>query len=221
MIGENFIMKKLNIQSSILGFAIIGVLCITSLKAEAANISGLSFGAIGGVVFDSPSLSSSSASLPTSGRAIFAGGLTAEISLAAMFSLEFDMLYIKHKFSQDTAQFFGTNVTSTTSSGSLQFPFILRFRPIPFLNPGFGFYYGRVITNWSVSADNFNSTTVNYGKNDLGLVFALGTSFPIAGLINLVADLRYTRSLNDSGGDTNNSLKFSQIQFFVGLRLDL
>jgi len=209
-------MKKLNVRSSILGLTIIGILSIVSSKAEA-----MSFGTIGGVVFDRPSLSSNSAALPTSGKAIFAGGFTAEISLPAMLSLEFDILYIKHKFSQDTAQFFGTNVTSTTSSGTLQLPFILRFRPIPFLNPGFGFYYGRVVTNWSVSADNYASTTADYGKNDLGFVIALGTGIPIAGLINLVADLRYTRSLTDSGGNANKSLKFSQIQFFVGVRVDL
>jgi len=202
-------------------FILIGVLSIFGLKAENAGASALSFGAIGGVVYNSASMSNAGVSVDTSGKAVFAGGLTAEIGLPANFGLELDMLYIKQQFSRDTADFFGTNVTSTASSGTLQFPLMLRFHLIPFLNPGVGFYYGRTITSWSVSADNFNSTTTNYGKNDLGFVLALGTSFPIAGIINLVADLRYTRSLNNSGSGTDNSLKFSQIQFLAGVRFDL
>lgn len=214
----------LSIRSSLLVIAIIGTVSITGLKAEeGSSTKGMSFGVIAGLVSDNPKLSNndSNLSLSTDGNRMFAGGITAEISLPVMFSLELDFIYMKRSFSQDTAEFFGTNVSSTTSSGNIEFPLILRFRPIPFINPGFGVYYSRVVTSWTVSADNYTSTTTNYGKNDFGLVFALGTGIPLGSTIDIIADLRYTRSLNDSGGSTNKSLKFGQIQMFVGVKFSL
>lgn len=214
-------MKKLSIKFLVLGFVMAGTFFSTNLKAEDADsVTGISVGAIGGLIYNTTSLSSSGVSLSTHGKAVFGGGLTAEVSLPMNFGLEVDLLYIKQKFSQDTAAFFGTSVTSTVSSGMVQIPVILRFRPIPFLNPGFGFYYSRVVTSWDVSADNYSSTTTNYGKNDFGFVIAVGTGIPL-GIINLVADLRYTRSFKNSGGSTTDSLKLSQIQFLAGIRVDL
>jgi len=216
------IMKKLSARFLFFCFAVIGMLFVTSLKAEeTTSASGFSLGAVGGLVYNTTGLSSGGVSLSTKGKAAFGGGLTAEVSLPAKFGVEVDFLYIKRSFSQNTAEFFGTSVTSTASSGTLQIPVILRFRPIPFLNPGIGFYYGRSITNWSVSADNYNSTTTKYGKNDFGFVLAVGTGIPIGSIVNLVADLRYTRSLKDTGGSTSDSLKFSQLEFLAGLRFDL
>jgi hypothetical protein len=183
-----------------------------------------SVGIIGGLVYDSPTLSSNSfdgLSFDTSGNAVFGGGLTLEMALMPTLSLEGDIFYIKKSFSRDTAEFFGVNVASTTSSGTVQIPVLLRFRPLSFLNTGFGFYYSRVVSSWSVSADNYSSSEVNYGKNEYGLVFALGTGVAISETMNIVADLRYTRSLTDSGASTNKSLKFSQLQIFAGLRLDI
>jgi len=218
-------MKRLNVLFPVLAFATIGMFFTSTLRAEEtgsesakSGSSMLSIGALLGVVYDSARMTTSdSVNIDTSGKAEFAGGITAELSLPAKLGLELDMLYIKEQFSRHDIG----GLTSTASSGTLQFPLMLRAHFIPFLNPGAGFYYGRSVTSWSLSGDAVNSTTTDYGKNDFGYVLALGTSIPIGSIINLVADLRYTRSLNNSGSGTANSLKFSQVQFFAGLRLDL
>ncbi|MEI6080401.1 MAG: outer membrane beta-barrel protein [bacterium] len=211
--------KKFNVKFSILVVIIIGSCFATALKAEEGKSgSSFSLGVLGGLVYNSARMSTSSdVSIDTSGDAVFAGGLTAEIGLPAKLGLELDMLYIKENFSRH--DFAG--ITSTASSGALQFPLMLRAHFIPFLNPGFGFYYGRTVTSWSIAGNNVSSSSTNYGKNDLGFVIALGTAIPIGSTINVVADLRYTRSLNNSGSGTENSLRFSQIQLFAGLRFDI
>ena len=216
-------MTKFNFRFSILAFAVIGMFFVTTLRAEEASTessskSGVSLGVLGGFLYNSASMANSSeTAIDTSGKAEFAGGITAEISLPVKFGLELDMLYIKHQFSRNEVG----GITSTASSGALQFPLLLRAHFIPFLNPGLGVYYGRTVTSWSISGDSVNSSTTNYGKNDFGFVIAVGTGIPIGSTINIVADLRYTRSLNNSGSGTENTLRFSQIQFFAGLRFDL
>lgn len=214
---------KLNFRFSILAFAVIGMFFTTAIRAEdgaddSSSNSGISIGLLGGVIYNSASMANSSdTDIDTSGKANFAGGITAEIALPEKLGLELDMLYIRHQFSRNEVG----GITSTASSGALQFPLLLRAHFIPFLNPGLGFYYGRTVTSWSISGDSVDSSTTNYGKNDFGFVIAVGTAIPLGSTINVVADLRYTRSLNNSGSGTENSLRFSQIQFFAGLRFDL
>ena len=216
-------MKKLNVIFPVLVLAIIGMFFTTAIKAEEESVdssskSGVSLGLLGGVIYNSVSMADSSdTAIDTSGKAEFAGGITVEIPLPAKLGLELDMLYIKHQFSRNEVGGF----TSTASSGALQFPLLLRAHFIPFLNPGLGLYYGRTVTSWSISGDSVNSSTTNYGKDDFGFVIAVGTAIPVGSTINIVADLRYTRSLNNLGSGTENSLRFSQIQFFAGLRFDL
>ncbi|MBP7843180.1 MAG: PorT family protein [Proteobacteria bacterium] len=155
------------------------------------------------------------------GEKSYGMGATAEFSLKDKMGLEADVLYLSHKFRQDSAEFFGTNVSNTFSSGYIHIPVLLRYKPLSFINIGLGGYYSRVVTTWRVSAGGYNKTSTNYGRDDFGIATALGTAIPINDLLSFNADLRYTRSLSKTARSSGDALRFSEFQVLAGLKIAL
>ncbi len=211
---KNFVKSGLRIS------ALVGLTAFAA-NSLAQDRAGFSLGLVGAASIQNPSVSSSGNSERVDGKMGYGGGLTTEFVLADGFGLETDLLYLSHKFSRDTANLFGTTVSSTFTSGYVHIPVLLRFRPIPFLNLGVGGYYSRVVTAWNVGAEGFGDQTFDYGKNDFGFAAALGTLIPLGDSFSLVGDLRYARSLTDSARDSNDSLKFSDFQILVGVRFGI
>ncbi len=211
-------MKK-NYKSKIV-LSLATLLSSSPLVARSADSLGISLGLVGVANIQSPSIEHNSASTSLDGQTTFGGGLTTEFYLQAGLSLEADLLYLQHEFNQKTAEFFGSSITSTFSSGHLQIPVLIRYRPIPFLSLGIGPYYSRVLTSWTVSASGQNSTTTNFGKNDYGALAAVGTSIPITGGLSASADIRYTRSFSETARSSGDAVKFSNLQIMAGLRFE-
>jgi len=185
---------------------------------------GLSLGVVGVGSVQNPSFQSSGSQNTVKGKYGLGAGITSELVFVNGVAIEADLIFLNHKFSRDTAEFFGTTVSSTFTSNYVQIPVLLRFRPVPLVNLGLGAYYSRVVSSWSVSAASFENRTVDYGKDDFGFVTAVGTFIPASEILTLVADLRYTRSLSNSAtssATSTDSLKFSDLQFIVGLRIGI
>ena len=199
-----------------LGFAMVGGGIFESTSALASPSIGVS----GALAFENPSLTNSS-STNVKGATALGGGFTFDIGLTPAMSIEGDLLYLSRKFSSSTSEFFGTQVTSTVTSGYLHIPVLVQFHVIPFLQLGIGAYYSRVISSWSVAAPNFAAVSTGYGNNDMGFVLGASSRIPIGEALDLGLDLRYTRSLTDSGRSSSEALKFADIQLLAGLRFNL
>ena len=206
-----------------LGFSAIVVSSLACVQARAeGNDAGASIGVVGAFTIQNPSVKDNGSSSDVSGKKNFGGGVQGELVLAPGFGLEVDALYLNHKFSRKSGNIFGSDVSSTFTSGYLEVPVLVRYRPIPFVNVGLGGYYSRVVTAWKVSAEGLGSKTYNdSGKNDFGVVGALGTMIPVSDKLSIVADLRYTRSLTDSARQSNDALKFADVQIMAGIRFGM
>ncbi len=194
--------------------------CLPILSASAAD-GGFSLGLVADYVIEDPQSRQDGASLEVDGKTAIGGGLATEFGIHEGVGLEIDLLYLSHRFSRDTADIFGTAISSSFSAGFLHVPVLLRFRPIPLINLGLGVYYSRVLTSWTVNADGFGEQTLNYGKNDFGFVAAVGTLIPITDVFSIVGDLRYTRSLTNTSRLNGDALKFANFQILAGLRFGL
>ena len=120
-----------------------------------------------------------------------------------------------------TDEFFGTPVSSQFTSGALHFPVLARYQLFNFLSPGIGLYYSRIVTSWTVSAPSVQSTTVDYGRNDFGVVAGLGVDIPVSESILVIGDVRYSRSLTDAARASNEVLKFSDLRVLAGVAVKL
>jgi opacity protein-like surface antigen len=203
-----------------IGILAASFFAVPLLNGYAAEMTGSSFGVLGAVAIQSPSYSHDGDSTTVDGKTSYGGGVTLEQRFSPRLSLEEDLLYLNRSFSRKTADFFGTDVNSTVTSGYLHVPVMVRFRPIPILSLGAGGYYSRTISTWTVSAEGFGSRTADYGKDDFGYTVAAGAGVPMAKNLSVVADLRYSRSLTDNARDSNDDLKFSDIRFLAGIRFD-
>lgn len=195
-------------------------LLATSLAVHAAE-SGPALGVVGAASMQNPVISKNTSSGSVSGSTAWGAGVTGEIVVALGFVLEADLLYLGRKFSQNSADIFGTTVSSTFSSGYIHIPVMLRYRPIDMINIGAGLYYNRVVSAWNVSAAGHSDTTTDFGKNDFGLVLGLGTMLPVSDTLSIVADLRYARSLSDTARSSGDALKFSDFQILAGVRFGI
>lgn len=198
----------------------VGVLG-TATIASAAE-SGPAIGIVGAASMQNPSVQKSAGGTGSvSGTTAWGLGITGEIVVAPGFGLEADLLYLGHKFSQNTADIFGTTVSSNFSAGYLHIPVLLRYRPVEFLNLGAGLYYSRVVSAWNVSAAGHSDTTTNFGKNDFGFAIAAGALIPVSDTLSIVADLRYARSLTDTARANGDALKFADFQILAGVRFGI
>lgn len=216
----NKMLKTISTKTTVMGFALSGFLMghtSTSIAEEA----GPSLGIVGAASMQNPNVNKNGNSVSVDGSTAWGGGLTAEMDIAPGFGLEADLLYLSHKFSQNTAEFFGSSVSTTYTSGYLHVPVLVRYRPIPFVNLGAGLYYSRVVKGWSVSADGHSDTSTDFGKNDWGMALAIGSVIPLNEKIGLSVDLRYARSLTDTSRTSGDAMKFSDFQVLAGVRFGL
>jgi hypothetical protein len=142
----------------------------------------------------------------------------ADIKLGSELGVELDILYLNHSFSQLSSEFFGESISSNVSSGAIHIPAMFRYRPLSLLNLGAGAYYSRVVSHWTVSAPGFTDTTTDFGKNDYGIVFGIGTEIPVHPSLVLVADFRYAKSLDKITRSSGAILRFSELQLISGIR---
>lgn len=200
---------------------ILGLGLVAGSLAVQAQESGPALGVVGAASIQNPVISKNTSSGSVSGTTAWGAGITGEIVLAPGFGLEADLLYLGRKFSQNSADIFGTTVSSTFSSGYIHIPVLVRYRPIDMINIGAGLYYSRVVSAWNVSAAGQSDTTTDFGKNDCGLVLGLGTMLPVSDTLSIVADLRYARSLKDTARSSGDALKFSDFQILAGVRFGI
>jgi len=199
-------------------FSVVTVAATQVVLSTHAAEGGMSFGVVGAATLQNPQVEDSGTERAVDGKVAYGGGITTEFVLSPGSGLEIDLLYLSHKFSRDTSDVFGSEVSSTFTSGYLHVPVLFRIRPIPLINLGAGGYYSRILSAWNVSAEGFGDATFDYGKNDFGFVLALGTLIPLNSNLALVGDLRYARSLTDSARESGDALKFADIQALVGVR---
>lgn len=196
------------------------LLSVPLSNAQETSDSRFSLGVLGAIAIENPIVKQNGTQTAVDGKTSFGGGISADQEIGERMNLELDLLYLSREFTQQTAEFFGTSVTSTISSGYIQIPLLLRFKPIDFVSLGAGAYYSRALSSWTVSSPSFSSQSVDYDKNDWGVIAAVGTVIPLGERLKLVADLRYTRSLTDSGRSESESLQFSNLHFLAGVRVN-
>jgi hypothetical protein len=207
-------MKNLNTKIMVLSVALgLG----STAPAWSAEGSQASFGVVGAVTVQNPSFSHNGSSEKVKGKFGFGGGLTLELPVVSALSFETDLLFLSHKFSRDTADFFGTNVSSTVTSGYMHIPVILRYHLLPILSVGAGAYYSRIIKNWTASASGLGNVSANYGKNDSGWLVVAGVDIPLGG-IDLAVDARFARSLSNAARNSGDTLKFAELQALAGVK---
>lgn len=197
--------------------AMATAIVFTQSNADAANFS---IGPAVAFTIQNPQFSENGGTQSVDGKTGIGGGIISEISINESFGLEIDLLYLNHKFSRKTSAIFGSEVTSTFSSGYINVPAILRYRPVPFLNLGAGVYYSRILSDWKVSAEGYGTQNYNYSKSNFGALIAAGLIIPM-GTVSIVGDLRYLRSLSDSARESNEMLKFADLQIILGARFTL
>ena len=177
----------------------------------------LRIGVAGVAAIQNPRVERSGSLSSVTGATNYGAGLVSELVFNPNVGLEIDLLYLNHTFSQLSSEFFGQSLSSTISSGAINIPILLRYRPIPFLNLGLGGYYSRVVTNWTVSAAGYNDTTTDFGKNDLGVTAAIGGLLPLGNSLSVMGDFRVAQSLKEIKRSTGEAVQFTDFQFVVGL----
>lgn len=175
---------------------------------------------LGVATIQNPEYSSGSAS-SIDGKTSFGIGAGAEFSLSETIGIEVDILALNHKFSRDTAEFFGTEASNTYSSSYIQVPVLLKYHPVNFFNVGAGIYYSRIYSSWTVSVGDSEASISDFEANDLGFVLSLGAVTPLGGTFAVVSDLRLAHSISELSRDSGDVLQFSDIQALVGLQLTL
>jgi hypothetical protein len=217
----NIFKKNKNIKS-ISQFAIMFVcfgLLISSIEVAYSD-SGFTLGLGGLAAIQNTNISRSGQTLALDTSPIFGGGVTSELLITEQFSLEADVFYLSRRFSSNTAEFFGSRVNSTILSGSLQVPIMVRFHPMPILTLGLGGYYSRVVSSWVVSAGGFDSKSLDFGSDDVGVMLALGVIVPVGESMSIVGDVRYAKSLLDLDSSTQNTLSVADVQIYSGVRFN-
>jgi len=202
---------KSEITSLVVG---VPAMLVASGALAFENTGGPAMGIVGAASVQNPSVKTGGSKVDVDGKTAFGAGITFEVGVREGMGLEADLLYLNHKFKRSEIG----GVTSTVSSGYLQLPVLLRYRPIPYLNLGAGGYYSRITKNWSVSTSNASAGLADYKKDDFGFVAAVGTNIPVGEALSIIADLRYARSLTDSARNSGDDLKYSDFQFLAGVR---
>ena len=149
-------------------------------------------------------------------------GALLEFGILPMIGLELGALSMKRKYTQTIG-----STETMTNKELYQFPVLLRLNLGSMLSFGFGGYYARYqgkIFEQSTSGAAITSGEYAYSdkfatEHDYGLATSLALYFPMAPMMKLLLDGRYTMGLRDNDTRDTFQLKYNDYQLLAGLQI--
>jgi hypothetical protein len=175
--------------------------------------------AVGAIVSSQPA---ETTVLYDSKMSVGAGALL-EFRIFPLLAMELGALSIKRK------SVLAAGATETVTTKELyEFPVLLRLNLPGPLSFGIGGYYahyqGKIAEETSTVGGNTVGAEYSYESRsatttDYGLATSLALAFPMAPLMRLLFDARYTMGLKDNDIRATNTLKYNDLQFLAGLQV--
>ena len=147
----------------------------------------------------------------------FGGGATLGLDLTPFFAFETGVLYLKHSLSN------GSNYTTQDlTMNYVTIPWVIRFSPISLIAVSGGAYYGIGTGNTVERTTPPYITVVSEpsGRNEWGLLAAVGARVPLLSMMKLRVDLVYQWGLTNLNliSETQKSRNFNVL---AGVMFDI
>jgi len=193
------------------------ILLMASVEAHGMVLS--EFGAIN---FSLPSnQSSQNPNLSTAPGLSFGGGISLSFRIYKQIDLESGLIYVNRSFSTSSPQL----DPSHTSFSTTQIPLLARYWLNDYTSLGLGPYWAHGVGNVTVSSTSQSSllsfSDLGWAVDDYGIQISVRYMTPISLLVNFIVDARINAGLTDLETTTHGTLRFCELQSWVGIALVL